>query len=329
MREFRKLNLALICGGKSSEREVSLAGAKEVEKALNKNKYNIKKYDPAKDLSNIINDKEEIDVAFILLHGKYGEDGTIQGFLELLDIPYQGSGVLGSALAMDKHLSKTLYKSADIPTPKWLLLDKTNPLTPKQIVAQIGLPLMVKPAMQGSSVGMSKVCDEAKLLNAMELAWQYDDKIIIEAFIKGRELTGGVIGLKELKALPIVEIIPSEEYEFFDYEAKYKPGATKEICPAQIDKESTKMAQEIAIRCHKCLSLIGYSRTDMLLSPEGEIYAIETNTIPGMTPTSLLPQAAQKAGISFPKLLDLLIEMALEVKGRFELLEMLRSCEND
>ncbi len=327
MKEIRKLNLALICGGRSSEREVSLAGAKEVENALDKNKYNIKRYDPASDLSKIIEDKDEIDVAFILLHGRYGEDGTIQGFLELLDIPYQGSGVLGSAIAMDKHLSKTLYKTAGVLTPKWLLLDKTTKPNPTEIIAEIGLPLMVKPYMQGSSVGMSKVCDETKLLEAIDLAWQYDDKIIIEAFIKGRELTGGVIGLKELRALPIVEIIPSDQYEFFDYEAKYKPGATKEICPAQISEEFTQKAQKISILCHKALSLTGYSRTDMILSPEGGIYAIETNTIPGMTPTSLLPQAAQKAGISFAKLLDLLIEMALEVKGRYELLDMLKSLE--
>ncbi len=313
----RRLRVALICGGSSAEREVSLTGAKEIEKALDPAKYEILKFDPAEDLESLIRRSHEIDVAFILLHGPYGEDGTIQGMLELLNIPYQGSGVLGSAIAMNKHMAKTQYRQAGIPTPDWVMLKKDQEFDPAELTRRLGLPLMVKPCIQGSSVGMSLVRREKEVRAAVEHALEFDHRIIVERFVKGRELTGGVLGLEHPAALPLVEIIPGDAHEFFDYTAKYTPGVTREICPAPVDQDITKKAQDLALAANEALRLTAYSRTDMILDEEGQLWVIETNTIPGMTPTSLFPQAAKAAGIEFPQLLDMLIHMALEAHQRY------------
>jgi len=311
------ITLGLLFGGRSAERDVSVAGAREVEKALNKEKYEIRRYDAAEDIERLVRDSRELDCVFILLHGRYGEDGTVQGLLELLDVPYQGSGVLGSALAMDKHLSKVVYREAGINTPKWLHLERTSRPEPAEVLERIRMPFIVKPCNQGSSVGIRIIRQEDEIIPGIEEAFRWDDEIILEEFITGREITGGIIGLDNLETLPIVEIIPdASRYEFFDYEAKYKPGATKEICPAELPDDLTLLAQDMALRAHRALNLSGYSRTDMLLSKKGRLYSIETNTIPGMTPTSLFPQAAAAHGIDFSQLLDRLIELGLERKGK-------------
>jgi len=307
-----KTRLALIAGGISAEREVSLSGAKEVEKALDSAKYEIFRYDPKYDLKKLVADSNKLDVAFILLHGRYGEDGTIQGMLDLLGLPYQGSGVLGSSLAMDKHLSKVVYKASGIETPAWVLLEKLEDLAADEVASRLGLPAIVKPACQGSSVGMSKVKSVDELQGAVEEAFKHDSKVVIEEFIAGRELTAGVIGVSELQALPIVEIIPKKGHDFFDTDAKYKKGECEEICPAELAEDIAEAAKRLGIKAHRALNLSDYSRTDLILSDDGSLYVLETNTIPGMTPTSLLPQAAEKAGISFSKLLDMLIEFALQ-----------------
>lgn len=306
-----KLRLALIAGGTSGEREVSLNGAKGVEQALDKDKYDVVRYDPAVDLSRIAADASDIDVAFILLHGIHGEDGTMQGFLELLGIPYQGAGVLGSALAMDKNLAKTMYKLHDLPVANWLMALREDIVDPSRLLDTLKLPLVIKPVRQGSSIGMSIVKEERQLGPALELAFKHDSEVMVEEFISGREITVGVIGNDEVEALPLVEIIPDEKYDFFDYEAKYKPGATKEVCPADVSDEIKKTAMKYGVVAHKALQLKGYSRTDMIVN-ENDIYILETNTIPGMTPTSLLPQAAAEFGLTFSALLDRLIELALE-----------------
>jgi D-alanine-D-alanine ligase len=311
MSKKNKIQLALLCGGRSAERDVSLAGAREVEKALNPDRYDITRYDPATDLNRLVRDAPRLDIAFILLHGRYGEDGTIQGLLDLINLPYQGSGVLGSALAMDKHLAKVIYQEAGIPTPLWIHLLRSDKVDTKQIVNRLGIPLMVKPCTQGSSVGIRKVADENKLGPAIKEAFQWDNRLLVESFIEGREITGGILGLEELLPLPVVEIIPDSSYSFFDYDAKYLSGATKEICPADIPKQASDKASALAVAAHKALQLRAYSRTDMILADTGKIFVLETNTIPGMTPTSLFPQAAEAAGISFSKLLDQLIDMAL------------------
>jgi len=308
---MKKLRLALIAGGKSGEREVSLKGAAEVAKVLDPQKYGVKRYDPATDLAKLAAEADSLDVAFILLHGPFGEDGTVQGFLDLLDIPYQGSGVLGSAIAMDKNLAKILYRNAGLKIPEWYMAAQDDIDNPSKILGHLGLPLVIKPANQGSSLGMTIARSEEDIAEGLKKAFAIDHKVMVEEFISGREITGGVIGNDTLTALPLVEIIPGDEYEFFDYEAKYQPGATKEICPAELDEPLTVRAQNCALAAHRALQLRGYSRTDMIISND-DIYILETNTIPGMTPTSLLPQAAAAAGLDFSALLDRLIELALE-----------------
>jgi D-alanine-D-alanine ligase len=309
----KKLQIALLAGGKSGERQVSLKGAAEVIKALDPEKYEVKQYDPAADLAQLAADSDKFDAAFILLHGLFGEDGTMQGFLDLLGIPYQGSGVLGSAIAMDKNLSKILYKNCGLMVPDWIMLqeDAVQQLDIDTILKKIGLPLVVKPARQGSSLGMGIARTGEELATAIQKAFQYDTEVMLEQYISGREITVGVLGNDTLTALPLVEIIPDEQYDFFDYEAKYQPGATREICPAEFDEKLTARAQEYGLAAHRALQLRGYSRTDMIVSNDA-IYILETNTIPGMTPTSLLPQAAAVAGLSFAELLDRLLELAME-----------------
>jgi D-alanine-D-alanine ligase len=308
---MEKLTVALLAGGISSEREVSLHSGEQVYAALNKDKYHILKYDPQSDLARLVQDAPEIDIAMIILHGPFGEDGTVQGLLELLNIPYQGSGVLGSALAMNKVVTKQLYEKAGLPVIPYHVYDRDDSVDVEKCTSQIGLPLVVKPVEAGSSVGMSIVKSAADLQGAIAKAGEFDKAILVESYIEGTELTAGVIGNKELDALPIIEIIPDEAHEFFDYEAKYTAGVTREICPARINEELTQKAQSYAKIAHRSLFCKGYSRTDMILKDD-EIYALETNTIPGMTATSLFPQAAQKAGMSFSQVLDKLIELGLE-----------------
>jgi len=309
-----RLRVALLAGGKSGEREVSLKGAEGVEKALDQSRYEVRRYDPATDLARLAAESAEIDVAFILLHGRFGEDGTVQGFLDLLGIPYQGAGVLGSALAMDKHVAKVMYRQAGLPVPEWELVDPRRP-DPAGLVARLGLPLVVKPLRQGSSLGMSIVDTLPELENGLKKAFEFDDRVMVEKFVAGREITGGVLGNgDDLVALPLVEIIPDQKFRFFDYQAKYQPGASREVCPAELDGETTRLAQSYALAAHRALQLEVYSRTDMIVADNG-IYLLETNTIPGMTPTSLLPQAAHAYGLDFPAFLDRLIELALQ-KGR-------------
>lgn len=306
-----RLRLALIAGGVSGEREVSLKGAEGVEQALDQNKYDVVRYDPATDLPRLAADAASIDVAFILLHGIHGEDGTMQGFLELLNIPYQGAGVLGSALAMDKNLAKTIYSLHGLPVAKWEMAVKKDVADPSRLLNNLRLPLVIKPVRQGSSIGMSIVRESAELAASLAKAFEHDNEVMVEEFISGREITVGVLGNEDLVALPLVEIIPDEQYEFFDYEAKYKPGATKEVCPADVSDAIRVKAQEYGLTAHQTLQLRGYSRTDMIIRDD-EIFILETNTIPGMTPTSLLPQAAAEYGLSFSALLDRLVELALE-----------------
>jgi len=306
-----KITVALLAGGISSEREVSLHSGEQVLEALNKDKYNILQYDPQSDLARLVQDAAKIDIAMIILHGPFGEDGTVQGLLELLNIPYQGSGVLGSALAMNKVVTKQLYEKAGLPVIPYIVHDRDDTLDAEKSISQIGLPLVVKPVEAGSSVGMSIVKAADELPAALAKAAEFDRAILLESYIDGMELTAGVIGNQTLEALPLIEIIPDESHEFFDYEAKYTAGVTREICPARINEELTQKAQSYAKIAHRSLFCRGYSRTDMILK-NNEMYVLETNTIPGMTATSLFPQAAEKAGMSFSQVLDKLIELGLE-----------------
>ena len=306
-----KKTIALLSGGISSEREVSLKSGEQVFQALDKNKYHVKRYDPQTDLSKLVAEADQIDAALIILHGPYGEDGTVQGLLELLDIPYQGAGVLGSALSMNKLAAKEIYERSGLPVPPYAVVRRTDRVQVDQLTAQLGLPLVVKPVVGGSSIGMSIVHQAAELAPAIAKALDQDAAALVEAYIKGIEITGSVLGNDDLQALPLIEIIPDQSHPFFNYEAKYTAGASQEICPARISRELTEKAQSYACRAHRALFCKGYSRTDMMLRGE-DIFVLETNTIPGMTPTSLFPQAAQTAGISFGQLLDRLIELGIQ-----------------
>ncbi len=308
---MKKLTIALLSGGISSEREVSISSGNQVYQALDHNKYDILRYDPKTDLPQLVKDASKIDAALIILHGPFGEDGTVQGLLDLLDIPYQGSGVLGSALGMNKLASKHLYEKSGLLVPPYVVMGESDALDVDECVQRLGLPLVVKPVGSGSSVGISIVKSRDLFKEAVDKAFEQDSMVLIEAHISGIELTGGVIGNNQLEALPIVEIIPNESFDFFDYEAKYTAGATNEICPARINDVMTQKAQETAKTAHKALFCKGYSRTDMILKNQ-DIYVLETNTIPGMTATSLLPLAAGEAGIPFSRLLDRLIELSIE-----------------
>jgi D-alanine-D-alanine ligase len=308
---MEKIRLALLAGGISSERSVSINSGNQVFDALDKHKYDIVRYDPKTDLKQLVMDATKIDAALIILHGPFGEDGTVQGLLDLLDIPYQGAGVLGSAVAMNKLLSKRLYQGADIPTPDFRFLTPTDAVDIPQLIRDLGLPLVVKPACAGSSVGMTIVKKDSDMDRAIQDAFTHDDTLIVETYIKGLELTCGVLGNDDPKALPVIEIIPGQGHEYFDFDAKYVAGETEEICPARIDDDLTRRVQALAVAAHQALFLKGYSRTDMILAGK-DLFVLETNTIPGMTATSLYPQSAAAAGYSFSRLLDTLIQLAIE-----------------
>ncbi|MCS7149970.1 MAG: D-alanine--D-alanine ligase [Caldimicrobium sp.] len=303
----KNLRIALIAGGHSSEREVSLRGSKAVDKALRELGHEVEFFDPAYDLRRLVDRASTLDLAFLVIHGPGGEDGTLQGFLDMLGLPYQGAGVLGSALAMHKGIAKSIYELAGLPVPKGRVFGKDNSLDEmREFVKTLGLPMIVKPAMQGSSIGLSLVKRIEDLPQAIEVAFSQDKEILLEEYIQGREMTVGILGEE---ALPVVEIVPKAD--FFNYETKYTPGMAEEICPARIGFDLTSKAQDYALRAHKALYLRHYSRTDLILK-EGEFFVLETNTIPGMTETSLLPLAAKVAGYSFKSLIAKLIELALE-----------------
>jgi D-alanine-D-alanine ligase len=306
-------------GGKSAEREVSLSTGKQVLAALDSERYDAFSVDPA--YLNVpsagdppLVGRNRPDVAVICLHGRFGEDGTIQGMLELMEIPYTGSGVLASALAIDKVMSKKILALEGIPVPPGLTLRGKSGADDylarfRAGTAEVMYPSVVKPSRQGSTIGISVVDDPSEMAAALDTALHYDEEILVEKFIDGIEITGPVLGNDDVRPLPLVEIVPSSG--FYDYEAKYTPGATDEIVPARLSPEQTRQAQELAVRSHKALTCRGFSRTDMLVAADA-IYVLEVNTIPGMTPTSLLPRSAEAAGLSFAQLVDRMVQLALE-----------------
>jgi len=308
---MKKRRIAVLAGGWSKEREISLVGGNAVYKALDREKYDVTIYDPKDDFKKIIDQEGNIDLAFILLHGKYGEDGCIQGLLRILGIPFVGSDVLSSALAVNKKISKKMYLSEDLIVAKDVIIKNGEEYSIEKLMGLLGHKTVVKPLDEGSSIGMS-ICENGdELALGIEKAFQYGTEIMIEAFIEGRELTCCVLGNRRIETLPLIEIIPDRKYRFFDYEAKYTPGATKEICPAEIDRETKESAEACAVKAHRALKCRVWSRTDMIVR-NGEIYVLETNTIPGMTENSLFPLAAKAAGMSFSTLLDRLIDLSLE-----------------
>ena len=308
---MKKVKIALLSGGISSERDVSLKSGQQVYDALDKSRYDIVRYDPKTDLPDLVANAGHIDAALVILHGPYGEDGTIQGLLDLLGIPYQGAGVLGSAVAMNKLVAKRLYTQAGLKIPPYCIVRRGPIPELGGCVQHLGLPIVVKPVAGGSSIGMAIAATEKELHDAVEEAFAYDAQVLLEHYLKGTEVTGAVLGNDDPQALPLIEIVPGEGHAFFNYTAKYTAGQTQEICPARIGEALTDAAQQCAVRAHEALFCRGYSRTDMIIQQD-EIYVLETNTIPGMTATSLFPQAAAEAGLDFTRLLDRLIALSLE-----------------
>lgn len=237
----------------------------------------------------------DADLVFLALHGGRGEDGTIQTVLDVIGIPYTGSDALGSGLAMDKDIAKRLFRAAGIPTADWFM----TPVTAEEVEARLGWPVVVKASKQGSTVGLRIVQEAGQFDAAVAYAAQFDDEVMVEAFIPGRELT---VGILDDRALPAGEIIP--RHEIFDYECKYTPGMSEEIFPADLPKEVALRCGELALAAHRALKLRGYSRIDFRLDAAGTPWCLEANTLPGMTGTSLLPQSAQAAGIGFAELCD-------------------------
>lgn len=309
------MKIALLMGGRSREREISLKTGAMVARALRGKGHHVKDFDVDQGLAeNLLGYKP--DVAFIALHGKYGEDGTIQGLLEVLGIPYVGSGVLASALAINKVMTKKIFGWEGIPTPKWMALSKDSRSKLEwstfwpQVHHTLGLPIVVKPSREGSTIGLSVARDQSQVLKSIDTALEYDDEILLEEFVSGVEVTMGVLGNHDPQVLPVIEIV--SKTGFYDYEAKYTPGMSDHIIPARISQEAYVNAQELALRAHKALGCRGLSRVDGMVYGEGQITILEVNTIPGMTETSLFPDAARHAGIEFQDLMERLVFMALE-----------------
>ena len=268
----RALKVALIMGGTSSEREVSLKSGRAVAKALEALPHAVGVFDPATDLGRLLAEAPEYDVALVMLHGPGGEDGRLQGLLDLAGLPYQCAGVLGCALAMDKPRAKEHFRAAGIPVAPEVVLRRGEDDDPAgRVLAELGPPVVIKPAREGSSFGISLVHREEELAPALEKAFALDRVVLAERMLRGRELTAAVVGNRELTALPLVEIIPGDKYEFFDFEAKYTPGASREVCPAPVDAATTARVQELGMAAHRALGLKGYSRTDFILTDQGPL----------------------------------------------------------
>ena len=339
------MKIMVLMGGTSAERDVSLASGEAIVKGLKEAGHQVLAIDTSKGyklpegetrflpngvkteppdvkalqaegkkmaLQTIESFKpSDVELIFLALHGGQGEDGTIQALLELSGIPYTGSGVLASALAMDKAMSKKIFERESILTPEWLLIESSDSSDLSKVLDNIkklfDFPAVVKPNDQGSTVGLTVVKEERDLAKAIDDARTYADKVLIEKYIPGRELTVGVLGDIPL---PVIEIVP--EHGIYDYECKYTKGKSRYICPAELSAERTKEIQEIGYRAFKVLGCEGYARVDFRYSTDDKFYCLEVNTLPGMTATSLVPKAAKALGIEFPQLVDKIVKLAVK-----------------
>lgn len=305
-----KIRIAVLSGGWSKERSVSIKSGRAVLDALDKLKYDMVSFDPKEDLNVLWQQRNAFDLVFNLLHGKYGEDGRIQGLLDVFGIPFLGSGVLASAITMNKRVTKDVYRSVGLRVPKDIIVKKGETITVDKIKDILGTPVVIKPVSEGSSIGISIMENENDILAGIEKAFEFDLEVLLEEYVSGKEITCAVLGRKHLETLPLVEIVPKETHRFFDFEAKYTAGETTEICPAQIESHLQNKAFEIAENAHRALHCRDWSRTDMIIKND-EIYLLETNTIPGMTETSLVPLAAKGKGWTLSNLLDRMINTCM------------------
>ena len=312
--DITKCKVAVLAGGWSDEREISLASGRACQKALLEAGFDtVDLLDVASPEFVPTISSGAYDVAFIAMHGPFGEDGCIQGLLEILHVPYTFSHVLASAMGTAKDIAKDIYRSVDIPTPQGIELEGDIELNQEQIdemVEDLGLPLFIKPACNGSSYGVTRVTDPDQIPGAIKHAAPKGETVLIEQCIEGTEITVPVLGNSDAEALPIVEIVTNAEY--YDLKVKYEPGELHHVIPARLPQDVYELAQEYAVRAHNALGCQGVSRSDFIVTDSGVPYILETNTIPGMTETSLLPDSARHAGIEFPQLCRKIVELALE-----------------
>ncbi len=311
-RKLKGRRIAVLMGGTSGERAVSLRSGRNVLRALRSHGLDAVEIDPADPefVRSLIDGK--IDLAFIALHGRGGEDGAIQGLLESLNIPYTGSGVLASALAMNKVASKRIFQAVGVPTPHFMVIDPSSDLNEqcRLAIEEIGLPIVVKPTSEGSSLGVSIVREVGFLFETVKKTLTQFGDIFLERFIPGREVTVGILGTGEgAYPLPVLELVPKRE--FYDYEAKYTPGMTRFILPAPFPREIYDHIQEVALMAHRSLGCRGVSRVDMRVDHEGNPFVTDVNTIPGLTDLSDLPAQAKCAGIPYDELILRILESAL------------------
>ena len=294
MSQFGKV--AVLFGGESAEREVSLNSGKAVLESLQKQGVDAHAFDPKGQDVHLISELN-FDRVFIVLHGRGGEDGSLQGALNYMGMPFTGSGAQGSAFAMDKVRSKYLFLGANIPTAPFVVVHKGDEFDCQQILTQLNNKVMVKPANEGSSIGMTEAHNVEELLAAIELAFTYDEEVLIEQWVTGREVTVSIVNGK---ALPVIEM--RTPHQFYDYDAKYLSGDTEYLCPAPLDEELTKTIQDVAVKAFRIVGAKSWGRVDIIIGQNGDINVLEVNTVPGMTETSLVPKAAAAAGMNFEQL---------------------------
>ncbi len=292
--------VAVLMGGRSAEREISLKTGRAVADALVRLGHRVVPIDPGADLARLLDDAAP-DAVFVALHGPGGEDGTVQGLLEVLGLPYTGSGVLGSALAADKVRSKWVFEAAGIPTPAFQVLEPGD--DPGAVA--LPAPLVAKPPAEGSTIGIAVARSAGEVAGAVAVARRHDPRVLIEAFVDGREVTLGVL---DGEPLPLVEIVP--EGGFYDYDAKYTPGRTRYLCPAPVEPAMARACERAGLAAYRALDCSGGARVDLMVDRAGRPWVLEVNTIPGMTPTSLLPKAAAAAGLGFDELVQKLLDGA-------------------
>lgn len=315
----KQTRIGVLYGGLSKERDVSLLSGKNCHAALRRLGYEqADLIDVDKDLANNLRQRQ-IEVAFLCLHGRYGEDGTVQGLLELLSIPYTGSGVLASALGMSKLLTKQVLKAEGLPFPETAIVYPEELKQPQLLLGKVpNLPVMIKPLKEGSSVGVTRANNRDELMSQLESTLSEFGGALVEKYISGQEITVGVLeepagenGTRiKTWALPILELKPLSKAGFYDYEAKYTKGMTRFILPAELSPETTELAQELAVKTFKALNCSGYGRVDMMVDENGQPWILELNSLPGMTDTSDLPAMAEVAGISYDNLVEKILYSA-------------------